>query len=176
MEPVSDWKILDVVEDLGAGDGPRLLITYSVPTKHAPDGVYSYSFPKDSFNVYAAVYGYDVNDEQDRQDLFDHVIHQAYLNTVLAEQDADDEFLKHPRKVGRARAKQVAKDRLTEHRAVLPVAAPADEAGAGSARLGLKANLSTDVMQHLRSHMDAALSTSRIRDVKDVVEGRRRVF
>lgn len=78
---MEDWVITEIRENHD-GVEDRWLIVYSVPTKYAPNGVFSYSFPKSAFSYRAAEFGYDVDDPDDREALFQHVIHGGYLGAT----------------------------------------------------------------------------------------------
>lgn len=78
---VEEWVIRSVVEDAD-GTEPRWLVLFDVPTEYAPDGVYSVSMPKDIVQNYAALYGYDVDDPADMDELHDYILHTAYMGEV----------------------------------------------------------------------------------------------
>lgn len=76
----TEWEIIRIDEDLGGMPGhDRWLITYRVPADYSPDGTFSYSFPKDSMNKFAALYEYDVDDPDQVDDLFDMIMSRPML-------------------------------------------------------------------------------------------------
>ena len=80
---MDDWEITGIVEDLESPDGERWLIVYRVSTDIAPNGVFSSSIPKSLLNTYAALYEYDIDDPEQVDDLFDHVMSLSMMKTVL---------------------------------------------------------------------------------------------
>lgn len=77
-----DWKIIRIVEDVQARDADRWLIVYAVAPEYAPDGVFSFSVPKGILNTCAAVYEYDLDNPDEVDDLFDHVMSTPMLSLV----------------------------------------------------------------------------------------------
>ena len=73
-----DWEIVEIREDL-SGREERWLVIYNVPEKYARDGMFSHSFPKSTFSYRAAEFGFDPDDPDDREQLFQLVLHGAYL-------------------------------------------------------------------------------------------------
>jgi hypothetical protein len=118
---VSGWEVVNVHEDLDADDGHRWLIVYSVPVEYAPDGVYSVSLPKDIFNNWAAVYGYDVDDPQDVDALFNHVTYHAYINEVLRKEGRADEIVANPFELGADEARARVQAHVAEFKASRPL-------------------------------------------------------
>jgi hypothetical protein len=77
---MTEWEIVRIDEDPGGTpDHDRWLVTYRVPAEYSPDGTFSYSFPKDSMNKFAALYEYDVNDAAQVDELFDYIMSRPML-------------------------------------------------------------------------------------------------
>lgn len=75
---MEDWEVAEILEDHD-GVEERWLVIFNVPEKYAHDGRFSYSFPKKTFAYRAAEFGYDIDDPDDREALFQHVLHEGYL-------------------------------------------------------------------------------------------------
>lgn len=83
---MSDWEIIRIKDDPAASDTERWTIVYQVPVEYAPDGVFSLSIPKATLNVHAAAYEYDIDDPDQVDALFDHVMTRPMLTaSVLGE-------------------------------------------------------------------------------------------
>ena len=78
---MDEWSVIEINEDFD-GVHERWEVVFSVPTKYAWNGRFSYSFPKKTFSYRAAEFGYDVDDPEEREALFQHVLHEAYLATT----------------------------------------------------------------------------------------------
>lgn len=164
---MNDWKIIDVIDDLESGDGARMLIVYSVSTKYAHDGVYSASIPKDHFNMIAAAFGYDIDDEEDRQDLFDHVVHQGFMHAVKSKRGDSPALSEHPKRVGKRQAKQAVRTHLEEFRKTgFPVEADTGEIAAK----GFKAARAGSLMGKLKAEMEQILDPVRVRDYEGLLD------
>lgn len=75
---MEDWVVTEILEDHDGVD-ERWVVIFNVPKNYAADGVFSYSFPKKTFAYRAAEFGYDIDDPDDREALFQHVLHEGYL-------------------------------------------------------------------------------------------------
>lgn len=132
------WEIVRLQEDLTNPDDERWLITYSVPAEYATNGVYSYSFPKSMFNSYAAVFGYDANDPEQVEDLFEHVLQWAHTGEVLRREGSSADVDPFAVTAGQARA--AVKANIERARKALPVverqSAVVAARGAASAEVG----------------------------------------
>lgn len=86
---MNGWTVVEVREDNDAGDFDRWLVLFSVPKDISADGTFSFSLPKDTFNFKAAELGVDVDDEEDVDLLFDHVMqlaHAVFVGESIATQ------------------------------------------------------------------------------------------
>lgn len=121
---MSEWQIIEIREDVEHSDAERWLVVYRTPIEYAPgSGIYSYSFPKDIFHNWAAVYGYNVDDPQDVEALFDHVTYHAYINEVLRKEGRADEIVANPFELGADEARARVQAHVAEFKASRPLAA-----------------------------------------------------
>lgn len=157
---MSDWEVVSVREDLDSPDGHRWLITYRVPVEYAPDGEYSYSFPKNIANNYAAVFGFDVDDEADREQLFDYVVYMAYINAVLFREGRGDEVIANPFEMPQGMAKAAILRQVEEFKRDRPLR----EAQSSAAR-GLAADAPPGVHDTVRADMAARLNRTQISEM-----------
>ena len=80
---MTDWEIIRIKDDPVARDVERWSIVYSVPAEYSLDGGFTHSLPKNLLNTYAAAYEYDVDDEQQVSDMFDHVLTMPMLTAPM---------------------------------------------------------------------------------------------
>lgn len=113
---MTGWEVVDLRED-----GDRWLVIYNVPAEYAPDGTYSVSFPKSMYNQYAAIFEYDLDSQQDVDDLFDHVTYIAYVNAVLHKEGRGHEVVASPYDVDPAEAKATIKAQVAEFKKNRPI-------------------------------------------------------
>ncbi|MFI7449533.1 hypothetical protein ACIBQX_18700 [Nonomuraea sp. NPDC049714] len=86
---MSDWSIIRIKDDAAAKGSERWTIVYSVPVEYAPDGVFSFSIPKNSLNSVAAAFEYDIEDHDQADAMFDHLMTYPMLTApVIGEPDA----------------------------------------------------------------------------------------
>lgn len=71
---MADWDIIRIKDDSPAPTSERWTIVYSVPTHYSPDGVFSLSMPKNVLNSVAVAFEYDFENDDDVNDMFDHLI------------------------------------------------------------------------------------------------------
>lgn len=146
---MEEWLITEIREDFdGAED--RWLIVFQVPTKYAPDGVFSYSFPKSAFSYRAAEFGYNVDDPDDREALFQHVIHGGYLGAT-GQLTASGDL--NPVRKQRLVAKQAVTERLASVRSTLRVTQADRPVLKVAGRAGLAAKTPADVLDVIRADM-----------------------
>ncbi|MFD1547022.1 hypothetical protein [Nonomuraea guangzhouensis] len=86
---MSDWDIIRIKDDVAAG---RWTIVYNVPTEYAPDGIFSFSMPKDAFNSVAVAFEYDIENSGHVDDMFDHLMTYPMLAAPLVGEPASDGF------------------------------------------------------------------------------------
>lgn len=168
---MSGWEVVSVLEDLDSEDGHRWLIVYRVPVEYAPDGVYSVSLPKDIFNGWAAIYGYDVDDPQDVEALFDHVTYQAYINEVLRREGRADEIIDNPFHLGADEARARVQAHVAEFKQSRPITqSQMVKVAAGDLVAGAR---NVDVHDVIRADMHARLDKAVVAERADAVKDTR---
>lgn len=114
------WELNGLADDQ-AHDGERWVIEYQVPPEVAPSGEYCVSMPKDYVNDVAAVYGYDVDDPEHREDLVRHVTYLAYARETLRREGRLGEVQFDPFTVPAAEARERVQAALKELEAERPI-------------------------------------------------------
>jgi hypothetical protein len=141
----SDWEIIRIKDDPASQGNERWTIVYSVPVEYAPDGVFSFSIPKNILNSIAAAFEYDIADADDLDAAFDHLMTYPMLTAPLLREPEPDGFgalLRSDavalRPVASARTAVNGSDLYARHPAQLreTVRAGIGEMKAGLARLG----------------------------------------
>lgn len=146
---VEDWVITEIREDYdGAED--RWLVIYNVPKAYASDGVFSFSFPKSSFSYRAAEFGYDVDDPDDREVLFQHVMHEGYLGAT-GQLTATGDL--NPARGTSEAAKGRAAQRLAEVRRTLRMKQAERPVVKRAGRAALADDIPADVLDVIRADM-----------------------
>lgn len=115
------WEVTGLADDDQAHDGERWVIEYQVPPEVAPSGEYCVSMPKDYVNDVAAVYGYDVDDPDHREDLVRHVTYLAYARETLRREGRLGEVQFDPFTVPAAEARERVQAALKELETERPI-------------------------------------------------------
>lgn len=164
---MEEWSIQEIREDLSTPGEERWLLIYNAPPEFAPDGVFSYSFPKMSFTARAAEFGYNVDDPDEIEDLFQHVIHEGYL---MAAGDRHDGMV-NPYVEAADSAKKRVKDQLASVRKTVRLSQAARPLIAVNGRQ--TADTSGDVLDVIRNNMQIDRPT--VAEWRQRVEQSRRV-
>jgi hypothetical protein len=120
------WELTGLADDDQADDGERWVIEYQVPPEVAHSGEYSVSMPKDYALELAAVYGYDVDDPGDREDLMRHVTYLAYARETLSREGRLHEVQFDPFSMPAAEARERVQAALKELEAARPIGQAAE--------------------------------------------------
>jgi hypothetical protein len=110
-----EWKLTDLYDDVHVREHEdRWLLTYNVPSELEHDGVYSVSMPKNMINDFASTYGYDLDDEQDVKDMFEHLFNLPFVREIARREGRNAEASANPYEMPVETAKRLAKTQVQE--------------------------------------------------------------
>ncbi|MEU9888019.1 hypothetical protein [Sphaerisporangium sp. NPDC051011] len=116
------WTLIDLYDDVHeAEEDDRWLLTYQVPVEVTHSGIFSYSYPKNMAINYAAVYGYDISDPADVDELFDHVSYQGYMWETLRQDGRLLELQHNPFEMETSVARSLVRGVVSELKASRPI-------------------------------------------------------
>lgn len=157
-----DWKILEVREDVQSDDGERWLVIFQVPLEYSSDGIFSYSFLKSTFNFRAAEFDYDIDDEDELDELFEHVMYEAFTVHQGVFVDPHDWSPSDARDMARETLRNAKKDVKMTHQ--------------GTAKMGLRQFDSADdghPFGQIRKNM--RIDPAKVNDLKRNVQSNRTI-
>lgn len=110
-----EYELVDLHDDVHVNEHEdRWLLTYNVPSELVEQGVYSVSMPKNMINDFASTYGYDLDDEQDVGDMFEHLFNLPFVREIARREGRNAEAAAAPYEMPVETAKRLAKAQVQE--------------------------------------------------------------
>jgi hypothetical protein len=158
------WVVKDVI-DMAAhhsSDGERWTIVYEVDPNIWTGGTFHVSFPKAMVNEWAALYGYDLEDEAEVELLIEQILYTAYVNEMLVRSGRHDEVIVNPYDLDPAEAKQRIHGHIQEFKAKAPIV---DNRNVRLMTLGAKSGSTVQGLDVVRSDLKSRLDKKKVADM-----------
>lgn len=157
-----DVELVDLHEDMHRDErDDRWLLVYNVPPELAHDGTYSVSMPKGMINDFASTYGYDLDDEADVDDMFDHLFSLPFVAEVARREGRNAEAGANPYEMPIETAKRFARTQVQEFKQSHSLKQKPPSANLRAAGGLVKDG---DILGHVRRDMLSRASAEVVRD------------
>lgn len=110
-----EWNLIDLHNDVYDNlEDDRWLLIYKVPEEIIAGGDYSVSYPKNMANSFAATYEYDVDNQDDIDEMFEHLMYRPMMIEVGKLEKTSVQIAANPLEMRASSARSLARGFIDE--------------------------------------------------------------